>query len=133
MRTNTGSKPILQEGKWKDWGKTYYAPSAITNIVSLLDAVRKGYRVLMDTHRANCFYVIDRNGMTVKFPCTDGLYVRGPGKPVHCRVLKSEINLNTEIEGFTQREVNRARAARKFYHNLNAENIANMKTFIRTN
>ena len=133
MRTNTGAKAILQEGRWKDWGRTYYAPSAITNIVSTSDAIKKGYRVIMDSFRANCFYLIDHSGMTVNFPCVEGLYVRGPSKPVNCRKLGTELSLNTEIEGFTQREVNRARAARKFYHDLNAKNIGNMKTFIRTN
>ena len=133
MRTNIGSKPILEEGKWKNWGKSYHVPSAITNIVSMSDAIRKGYRIVMDSDRSNCFYVIDKNGMTVKFPCVNDLYVCSPDKPVNWRALRSEINMSTDVEGFTQREVDRARAARKFYHDMNAENISNMKTFIRTN
>ena len=84
----------------------------------------------MDTNWENCFHVIDRNKKAVKFPCNeDGLYVRGPDKPVDCR----ELSFNVEVEGFTQREVGRAKAARKFYHDLNAENVENMKTFIRSN
>ena len=96
MRTNTGAKAIQQEGRYKGWGRTYYVPFAITNIVSTSDAIKKGYRVIMDSAKANCFYLIDRNGMTVKFPCVGGLYVRGPGKPVDYRELGAELSLNTE-------------------------------------
>ena len=39
----------------------------------------------------------------------------------------------TSIEGFTQREIERAKRARKFYHDLNAESVENVKVFIRSN
>ena len=36
-------------------------------------------------------------------------------------------------EGFKWRQIERVQAARKFYHNLNAENVENVKFFIRSN
>ena len=39
----------------------------------------------------------------------------------------------TSVEGFTRRQIERAQQARKFYHDLNAENVANVKSFIRSN
>ena len=67
----------------------------------------------------------------IRFPRQGGLYVRDDGEegspPVDCCVAA------TEIEGWTQREIERAKAARKFYHDLNAESLQNMKTFIRSN
>ena len=88
---------------------TYYAPTAITNIVSMSDVIRKGYQVVMNSDRENCFYDVDRKSKALKFPCNeDGLYVRSPSKPVDCQ----ELSFNTEVEAFTQREVNCAKAGR---------------------
>ena len=61
----------------------------------------------------------------------NGLYIReGKGDGTHptdCCIGA------TEVEGWTQREGGRAKAARKFYHDLNSENSENMKVFIRSN
>ena len=48
MSTNSGEKGIKKEGNWSHWGKAYLDESAIANIVSLSDAVAKGYRVRID-------------------------------------------------------------------------------------
>ena len=37
------------------------------------------------------------------------------------------------MEGFTRRQIERAQRARKFYHDLNSENVENVKFFIRSN
>ena len=49
MKTNAGSKQISQEGCWRGYSNAYYMPSAMTNIVSLSDAIEKGFTVFMDT------------------------------------------------------------------------------------
>ena len=55
MLTNAGTKGLDCEGDWKEWGQTYLDPTALTNIVSVSDAVKKGFRVLFDSEKANCF------------------------------------------------------------------------------
>ena len=127
MATNVGSKKINYQGKWKEWGETYLVPDTIRNIVSVSRIVKKGFRVVLDTDRENTFYVVDKKNKAIRFPCdVRGLYARSSDPPVDCR----EYNLNTSVEGYTKREVERAIAAQKFYHDLNAENLANMKAFI---
>ena len=48
--------------------------------------------------------------------------------PTNCQVVNA-----TQIEGFTQREVDRARAARRFYHGLSAKSVKNIEAFIQFN
>ena len=55
-----------------------------------------------------------------------GLYIRDNDEsPADCHW--------TSIEGFTRRQIERAQAARKLYHDLNAENVDNAKFFICSN
>ena len=39
MSTNNGKKCLEQEGNWKEWGQTYLDQMALTNRVSVSDAV----------------------------------------------------------------------------------------------
>ena len=104
--------------------------------MSISDVVAKGYQVLFNSDVENCFYVKDKkSGKVIRFPCQGGLYVRANDKeegfpPADCCDCCVAA---TEIEGWTQREIERAKKARKFYHDLNAENLQNMKTFVRSN
>ena len=73
------------------WGKHYLNPPGTTNVVSVSDAVVKGYRVLFDSDVENYFYVKDKKSRKViRFPCQGGLYVRDDGEegspPVDCCV-----------------------------------------------
>ena len=43
MKTNADAKPIDKEGCWRGYGKAYFMPSAMMNIVSLSDAIEKGF------------------------------------------------------------------------------------------
>ena len=95
MSTNAGQKNLDHEGNWKEWGQTYLDPTALTNIVSVSDAIKKGFRVLFDSNKANCFFVISpKDGHVIKFPMKKGLYVRDDGEEVE------DVNW-TSIEGYT--------------------------------
>ena len=84
------------------------------------DAVKKGFRVIFDSKKENCFFVISpKDGNVIRFPMKKGLYVRDDSEqPVDCHW--------TSIEGFTRRQIERAQAAQKLYHDLNAENVENV-------
>ena len=102
----------------------------ITNIVSTSGIIVKGYGVTMDSVRENCFFVIDKKNGTIKFTYDKrGLYVRSDEPLVDC----CKYYFNISVEGFTKREVERAIAAWKFYHDANAENVQNMKNFVQSN
>ena len=76
MNTNGGSAGIDKEGCWRGYGRAYYMPEAMMNIVSLSDAIEKGFSVYMDSEKDNAFYVTDSERRTVRFPCNDqGLYM----------------------------------------------------------
>ena len=55
MSTNAGQKGLERKGDWKEWGQTYLEPIALTNIVSISDTIKKGFRVLFDSDKENCF------------------------------------------------------------------------------
>ena len=63
--------------------------------------------------------------MSIRFPVKKGLYFRDKETPADF--------YPTSIEGFTQREVERAQVARKFYHDLNAELVENVNFLIQSN
>ena len=108
----------------------WFSESALTNIHGLLEVVRNGHCVVFDSENHNGFIIKLKMGDVLTFTCNErGLYVRSVETPVDCSVY----NLNTKLEGFTQREVHRARASHKFYHDLNAKFIPNMNAFIRSN
>ena len=106
MNTNGGSKDIVQEGSWWGYGHAYYMSDAMTNIVSLSDAIEKGFSVFMDSDRDNAFYVTDSEKRTVRFPCNEhGLYVNEQGRTFKAKSKEcccyQIVNMNNNIEGFT--------------------------------
>ena len=93
------------------------------NIVSLSDAIEKGFQVFMDTDLDNAFYVTNQDKRTIRSPCNEqGLYMLekdiSPGKK-----NKRHTVMATVIEGYTPQEVARAKRERKLYHNLHAETV----------
>ena len=124
MCSNGGNRNITQQGDWPGVGQAYLDGNALTNIVSLSEAVKRGDHVKFDSRVENCFTVTDiHHGRVTRYPCDErGLYVRA-----------KNISHATTVEGFTQREVDRAVRARKLYHDLCAKNVSNVKMWIRSN
>lgn len=128
MSTNSGEKDPNEKENWKEWITYYMCKTALTEILSVSDAVAKGFRVLFDSNKENCCYVVDKkNGSVIRFPYHKQLYVKDDSDP------QVDCSFATSVEGFTQREMERARQAWNFYHDLNAENIENVKFFITSN
>ena len=100
MNTNGGSKDIDREGCWRGYGHAYYMPSAMMNIVSLSDAIEKGFSVFMDSSLDNAFYVTDADRQTVRFLCNEaGLYVNETGRTFKSRTKEGEIVMTNVLEG----------------------------------
>ena len=59
MDTNGSQKKINKEGHWKVFGKVYYLPDAMMNIVPVFDTIVKGFEVYMDLNLDNAFYITD--------------------------------------------------------------------------
>ena len=98
-------------------------PDALMNIVSVSDVVQKGFHVIFYSAYDNAFYVTDENKRTVRFPCNEaGLYMK-----------ERTSRCYNAIEGYTPRQVARAKRAKKLYHDLHAETIPNLKNWVRGN
>ena len=73
----------------------------------------------MDTDEENAFYVTSPDGDVTKFLCDiRGLYVL------------EEVN---QLKGFTTREVDRAKRAKKLYYDLDAPTLGDLKMWVRSN
>ena len=53
MCSNGWSRQIKEEGHWPGIGQTYLENEALTNIVSISEAVKRGYHVKFDSHVEN--------------------------------------------------------------------------------
>ena len=60
METNAGNKNVDEEGDVKDFGKSFFDETALTNILGMSDVVRKGHRVFIDTDIENSFVVTNK-------------------------------------------------------------------------
>lgn len=88
MYANGGTKAINQEGDWNGYGREYYLPDALMNIISLSNVVIKGFCMFMDSKSDNVFYVTDKAGNTVQFPCNQELYMKEYPKENHKGLIK---------------------------------------------
>ena len=128
MRSNGGNRRIQEQGIWPGVGQAYLDDRAITNIVSQSEAIKRGYHVYFNLRKENAFLIEDHKGRIQKYPVDErGLYFRKILLPVNCYV---GYVMETSVEGYTPREVERADQARKLYHDLSAENIRNVKVWL---
>ena len=98
----------------------------------ILDAVRKTFKFYFNSEVDNCFYVTSQKGITSRFPVCEqgeyeGLYMMDTKKQVsHTFNVRKEIAATT-IEGYTARQVTRAKKVKELYHNLHIETVPNLK------
>ena len=122
MSTNAGKKVIKQEATRKGYGKVLYDEGAVTNLRSLSEMVKRGYQVVMDTAVENAFLVTSPEGITTKYACNrKGLYALVEDEECH------------QLEGFTQREIARAKRAKKLYYDLDTPTLEDLKVWLRSN
>lgn len=77
-----------------------------------------------NSEKDNCFYVASKKGVVSRFPVSkQGLYMMDRPRTLN---VDREITATT-IEGYTARQVARARKAKELYHNLHPETIPNLK------
>ena len=68
MTTNGRNKVILEEGDSHYYGQAVLDKSTMTNIVSMSNAIKKGFRIFFDSSKENCFYVIDWKERNIHYP-----------------------------------------------------------------
>jgi hypothetical protein len=148
MATNAGSKEMNLVGEVIGFGEAWYDPDMLTNIFSFSRMADK-FRVQYDSAKEDAILVHTDNGV-IKFERTpEGLYAYKPSDKyknlvaetksmaVHAQTEeKSQHHVSTVKEnmaGFTKREVEGAKLARKIYHSMGCPTVESFKHVIRSN
>jgi hypothetical protein len=152
MTTNAGTKVIGMEGHVEGFGKVYYDPTMMANIIGL-SAMAQKYRVTFDSEVENAFTVHTKTGVMKFAQTSDGLYANKPPKSyldevaAEKRMLPQSKSGNNNRRGisflvttlkenmklFTKRQIDDAKRARKFYHIVGCPTIENLKHLLRQN
>jgi hypothetical protein len=145
MVTNAGSKKLFKKGNIHGFGEAWFDPDQVANIFGFFRLAEQ-YRITYDSDIENAFNVHTNDGI-VKFKKNeDGLYVyrpspqylknianstRGGDSDIETNLLAHTISENRE--GYTQRQFDNAKQARKLYHIIGCPSIENFKAILRQN
>ncbi len=153
MTTNAGTKVIGLEGEVKGFGKVFYDPSMMANIFGLSEMVDH-CRVTFDSAVEDAFVVHLKDGAIEFARTADGLYAYKPTKRYLAEVAESKSMLppatTTAVaeyrgksflistveenrKGYTQRQFEDAKRARRLYHIVGCPTIENFKHILRQN
>jgi len=150
MATNAGTSINDTVAHVPGFGQVWFDPKAIANIFGFKD-MKKKYRIKYDSEQEDAFLVYTQDGI-IKFESTpEGLYRYKVSKNYLKNLHKKKNNENNEtsktdyttsnmvatleenMTGFTDRQVQQAKLARKIYHNIGTPTIKNFKLLIKTN
>jgi len=141
MHTNVSSRIIDLEADLEGFGTVYFHPKAMANILSLKD-LRTRHEVVYDSKKEDAFFI--KNGANVlKFKANDqGLYVYRPDQK-YLDLIQKKNNQNAGVcllgslkkrkEGFTQKQMTRAKRACEFYHMVGAPIATKLKMVLKQN
>ena len=131
--TNAGTRLIDEEADVPDFREVMFSEEAIANLFSL-NKLCERYRVEFDSDKENAFIVHLSKDRRIKFPVnSQGLYTYNPLKDQKGKEMINNIATRTRsaskkvhVEGYTPREVQRAKAVRRLYHSLTAQEIGEL-------
>ena len=140
MATNAGTQTTTQIADVPGYGTVWYDQRAIANIFGLKDMKDKGYEVTYDSNHGDTFQV-HMEGKTIEFTCNkEGLYEFEVSDDYKEEIKKQQSQPSNYVstveenkQGFTQRQFEKAKAARELYHNLGSPTIENFKALLRMN
>jgi hypothetical protein len=137
------------EGQVKKFGRVYYDPTQMANIFGFAKLVDK-YRISYDSDVEDTFSVHTEDGV-VKFTRSDeGLYVykptsdflkevagtKGMQPPANFQAQEVSMMVSTVKEnlmGYTKRQIEDAKRARRLYHIVGCPTVENFKHILRQN
>jgi hypothetical protein len=143
MTTNTSNKMIGLEATVPGNGQTWFDPNQIANICGFSHMVDK-HRITYDSEKEDVFMVHTKEGI-IKFTRTpDGLYAYTPSTKFKDQVAETNMsrsqamnNLVTTVKenmmGYTQRQFENAKRARRLYHIVGCPTFENFKHILRQN
>ena len=140
MNTNAGSKMLTKQADVRGFGKAWFDKDQMANIFRFAGTVDR-YKVTYDSTKEDAFNVHTKNGI-VKFKRNkEGLYTYKPNTSFYNEVAEAKRNetshmVTTVTEnkvGFTKRQVEDAKRARKLYHTMGCPMVQNFKHLLRQN
>jgi len=146
MNTNAGYKILQLEGEVPGFGRVYYDPTMMTNIFGFAKLAEK-CQIVYDSDIEDAFHVHTDNGI-IKFAQTDeGLYVYKPSsKFIQAVAAEKGMTFPPEVKvsclvssveenkmGFTKRQFEDAKQARRLYHIVGCPTVENFKHILRQN
>jgi hypothetical protein len=143
LATNAGVKQSSQEATVPGFGKVYYDKDAIANIFGFSD-LKKKHRITYDSNKEDAFLVYmgdEMDSKIIKFECSpEGLYqievTRGYKDDLDQPTSGTNNLVSTMAEnrkGYTLRQFEQAKEARKLYHIVGTPTMDNFKSILRMN
>jgi hypothetical protein len=141
MTTNAGNKTITLEATVPGNGTTLFDPNQIANIYGF-SHMADDHRITYDSNVEDAFNVYLPDGM-IKFERTnDGLYAYRPSENYKKKIAESNnmtpldlTNMVTTVKenkmGFTQKQYENAKKARRLYHIVGCPTVENFKHIIK--
>ena len=143
MTTNAGNAMIGLEAIVPGHGQTWFDPDQIANVYGFSHMVDE-HRITYDSEKEDAFLVHTKEGV-IKFARTpDGLYAYRPSNKFKEQVAESKRLVSheasymvTSVEenrsGYTQRQFENAKRARRLYHVVGCPTVVNFKHILRQN
>ena len=148
MGTNGGTETLDRSGIVPGLGEAYYNPTGITNVASMSQLIRLGYRVTFDSDKENAFLVYpppksdgNNNRAMIRFTCNEkGLYCFKPKPGFFEHIARQKQFTSTPVLvdtvqenrlGYTDRQFARAKRVRALYHILGTPTVENFKHLLR--
>ena len=128
LKTNGGLLQTNMKGTFQNYGDVWYDARAITNILSLYN-VSKKYKVKFDSGTYNKFKVYTNNKIIEFIPSPSGLY--------YYDNKNKDFNFMETVEEnkrfYTDRQIERAKTARKLYNTIGNPSVHDFKNLIKMN
>jgi hypothetical protein len=151
MNTNGGKLIVRRTGVVPDFGRVWYDPKMMANILGLYYHMTKKHRCTMDTAVENCINVHAPDGVMKFWASKEGLYVWKLATQFNEKVAKLKNNkrmMETGLQnglsnlvstvkenrmGFTERPYEEVNRARRMLHILGFPTTENLKNMICMN
>ena len=104
----------------------WFSKSALTNIHGLSEVIGNGHHVIFDSEKHNGFVINFKAGEVLTFLCDErGIYTKDAKPMVNWCLI--------EVQGFSPREVARAKRYKRLLHDLDAPSSDDLEVVICLN
>jgi hypothetical protein len=141
LATNIGVKQSNREANVPGFGKVYYDEDAIANIFGFSD-LKKKHQITYDSNKEDAF-LVHMDNETIKFECSPyGLYQYSVSKGYQQGLKEDQkedgasnliSNVAKNRRGYTLRQFEHAKEARKLYHIVGTPAMNNFKPLLQMN